>query len=74
MISSFPGLYIEKIFSMRGVTIILLGTDGDDIREIKMSRIIKKNKKTAKQKTKNTKALNKYKKTVRAFGFQTRIL
>ena len=47
---------------MRGVTIILLGTDGDDIREIKMSRMIKKNKKTAKQKMKNTKALNKYKK------------
>lgn len=59
---------------MRGVTIILLGTDGDDIREIKMSQMIKKNKKTAKQKMKNTKALNRYKKTVRAFEFQTRIL
>ena len=59
---------------MRGVTIILLGTDGNDIREIKMSQMIKKNKKTTKQKAKNTKALNEYKKTVRAFGFQTRIL
>ena len=35
--------YISKnIFSMRGITIILLSTDGDDIREIKMSRMIKK--------------------------------
>ena len=35
--------YISKnIFSMRGVIFILLGTDGDDIREIKMSRMIKK--------------------------------
>ena len=67
--------YISKnIFSMRGITIILLSTDGDNIREIKMSRMIKKDKKTTKQKAKNTKALNRYKKTVRAFEFQTRIL
>lgn len=59
---------------MRGVTIILLGTDGDDIREIKMSRMIKKGQKNYQTKNEKHKGINKYKKTVRAFGFQTRIL
>ena len=72
-ISSFPGLYIEKHFFDEGRYLhIIRHRRGRYHRN--QDVLDDKKQKTAKQKTKNTKALNKYKKTVRAFGFQTRIL